>query len=331
MAGYDITGISPIGLNMGGSFSDYSSYLPSAMGMAGMSALAGGGTSGFYGGGYGAGTMGSMGMMGMMAPMMEYQQYMTRLQNQLDLDSLNHTKTMHRGMIDNEVQAHEDSLSGIVQKLLADSAAQDGVMKLYHKIQQGDQNGIIQEYDKLQAIVLAKFDKEINSHGTSIARAADARRIITSMYNNMINSMARDGKEHDLYNDIKSSSDSAFKQGVVCGFRGESDQRYREETLNHIYGERIEHWGSKQSQEKLGKGIGIAGSVFRDIGEGAAIGAGTWVAGLSALNLITLLLGSKWWAKGKLLGKGASFAAAAGILALGAHDIIKRTNSKSEK
>lgn len=323
-------GISPIGLGLGAStYGDYSNYMPSSMGMMGM---------GGYGSGYGVDGMtgmglgtGMYGMGGLMNGLMEYQMYMNQMQNQLDLNNLNHTATMHAGMIDSQVQAHEDSLHGLVQKLLADGAVQSRIMTLYSKIREGDQKGVIQEYDKLKDRVYETFDKDIASKGISIGRADEARRIIETMYGQLVTSTAQDGKTHTLDGDINEYCDGAFMSGLVSGFKGQGNRVYREETINHIYGKRIDNYKTNQGQKMLGKYIGTTGSFFRDIGAGLALGAGTWGAGLSAATVITGLCGGspiKNW-NWKTLGKGFGIAGAIGMAAMVAWDVIKRIDNKS--
>jgi len=322
--GYGITGISPIGLGLGDSaFGDYSGYMPSSMGLPGMGGYSSGlGTGGMYGG---------FGMGGLMNGMMEYQMYLNKMQNQLELNQLGHTRSMHAGMIENEVEAHEDSLHGIAQKLLADAAVQSRIMTLYDKIREGDQKGAIQEYDKLKDRVYETFDKDFASKGITIGRADEARRIIETMYGQLVTNTSQDGETHTLKGDLDRYCDGAFMTGFVSGFRGQSDRNYRAETINHIYGKRIDNYKSNQGQKIFGKYVGTLTSFFRDLGAGAAIGAGTYGAGLSAATAITMLCGGKpiknWnWQK---LGKGFGWAALAGFAAMTAWDVIKRIDSKT--
>ncbi len=322
-----ITGISPIGLGLGtSSFSDYSGYMPSSMGLPGTGGYGSGmGTDGMLG-------MGNLGMGGMMGGLMEYQMYMQKLQNQLDLENLNHTNAMHTGMVQNQVKAHEETLTGIVEQLTTDAAVQSRIMTMYDKIREGDQKGVMQEYDKLKDRVYETFDKEIAAKGISIGRADEARRIIEMIYGNIVSSTAPDGQTHTLSGDIERYCDNAFMSGIVGGFRGQGNRNYKDETINHIYGKRIDNYESKQYQRKLGKLVGTIGSGFRDIGEGIVIGGGTYAAGLSAAAVITKLAGGhpiqNWnW---KFLGKGVGVAALVGTALVLGSDIYKRvTRDKS--
>ena len=327
MQGYGITGISPIGLGLdaGGAFGDYSNFMPSSLGLAGMGGYGNGMTGSVFGaGGYGLG--------GMMGGLMEYQLYMNQLQNQIDLNNMNHVGAMHSGLISNQVKAHEESLSGMMQKLLADASVQSRLMTLHDKIREGDQRGVIEEYDKLKDRVYATFDSEISTKGITIGRADEARRMIEVMYQNIVSATSPDSRTHTLKGDIEQYCDKAFMTGVISGFKGQNDRNYQAEVINHIYGERIDNVKGNQGQKVLGKGIGTIASVFRDMAEGTVLGAGTWAAGTTLVAGISLLCGGKpsnwWW---KATKGGAGWAALAGIAAMGAWDVIKRIDNNSKK
>ena len=243
---------------------------------------------------------------------------------------------MHAGVISNEVQANEDTLSGVIQKLLADGAVQEGIMTLHSKIKEGDQTGVCQEYDKLKDYVYATFDKEIKAKGISIARDAEARRIIRYIYGQIVSNTARDGdSEHDLEGDIQKYCGNAFQVGFMSGFKGNNNQRYIEETLNHITGKRIDNRGYKDHLQKKGKVIGTICAGLKDIGVGGVEGAGLYAVGVSTLALLAALCRFKGVGNvslGKMyaaLMSKTGYAAAAGILFTGAADVIHRKNNKA--
>lgn len=318
-----ITGISPIGLGFDtSSFGDYSNYMPSMMGYNMY------GNGGLYGaGGYGMG----MGLGYAMAPMLEYQQQLALMQNQLEYNTLNHTRQMHSGLVSNEVQAHEESLSGVIQKLLADGAVQSRIMTLHTKIKEGDQDGVCQEYDKLKENVYRTFEKELRNNGISINKADEARRIIESIYGQIVSSTARDGQDHTLEGDIEKYCGTAFQTGFMGGFKGNYSQRYREETLNHIYGKQIYNRSYKDGLKTKGKVLGTICAGFKDVGVGGVEGAGIYAVGVSMAALIATLCGAKGVGKwyGKLMSK-TGWAAVAGIGITGASDIIRRTGNKQQ-
>ncbi len=265
-------------------FGDYTNYMPSMMGLP---------ATGAYGSGSVFNNMYGYGM-NPMSMMMEYPIYMQNLQNQLERNNLEHTSFMHNGMINNEVKAHEESLSGVVQKLLTDGAAQEKLMTFYDKLREGDQNGAAQEYDKLKDTIYATYGKELESKGININRADEARRIIETMYADVISASSADGP-HTLRADIDRYCGSAFESGFVNGYNNEKGQRYKDELINHIYGERINNYDSKENRKDLGNVLGVATSGVVSGVEGAAIGG---VAGLGAAGMI--------YVTSKFLNKGAN-------------------------
>lgn len=272
-------GFSPLGtygLGAGAGFGDYSSYMPSAMGMYGMGGF---GMPGMYG-------------MGGMGSIFEYQKYMNQMQNEMELNKLNHTAAMHSGMVNNEVLAHEDTFSGIVRKLMTDGDIQQRIMTLNRKIKEGDQNGVCQEYDKLKERVYNECTKEFEEKGIKGNRADLANQIIESLYGNIIS--AREGQTHSLHEDITRYGDGAFQNGFLSGFRRDHHGMYVDETLNHIYGERIDHRSEKDARKALGKGIGRTASVLEAGAIGAALGAGAYTIGAG----VGVGLVPKLWKKG---------------------------------
>jgi len=329
-ASYGMAGISPIGIGlMPSAYGDYSNYMPSSM----MDGTYGGGLmNSVFGNGYGAGTTGMMGMMGMpgMSGMMnmwaDYQKYMTDIQNQIQQNQIDHAGVMHNKMVDYQVNTHKDALSGMMETMLADSAIQQRVYSLHEKLVEKDQRGACQEYDKLKERVYATYSEEMKKHGCSIGRADDANQWIEKVYGNLIS--AATGTEHSLRGDIDKYCDGAFGTGFWEGFKGETNQKYRSETENHIFGKRIDNRRGKNTQETVGKGLGMFTSAFKDVGAGSLLGAGVYISGISLGAFVNLLAGGKAsWYK-DAVKKGTGWAALAGIGALVAADVIKRISNK---
>lgn len=277
----DALGISPLGtygLGIGTGFGDFSSYLPSELSMNGMYGMNGGMNSIFGMGGYG---MGGYGMMGMMA---EYQKYMAQVQQQIDQMQLGHTAMMHKGMVQNEVSAHEDTFSGIIQKLMTDGDIQQRIYSLNRKIKEGDQDGVCDEYDKLKQRVYRECAAEFKGKGAAAHRSDTANQIISSLYGNIIS--AREGETHELYQDIQKYGDGAFQNGFLQGFRGDHHERFVDETINHIYGERIDHRSEKDFRQNIGRGLGNTAGVLERGVLGAGIATGGWLLGAGLLSII---------------------------------------------
>jgi len=306
-------GLSPLGtygLGAGAGFSDYSSYMPSTMGMYGMGGL---GTGGMYG----------MGGMAGMGSIFEYQKYMNQMQNQMELNRLNHTAAMHNGMINNEVLAHEDTFSGIVRKLMTDGDIQQRIMTLNRKIKEGDQDGVCQEYDKLKQRIYNECSREFANKGTYGNRADLANQVIESLYGNIVS--AREGQTHSLHEDITRYGDGAFQNGFLSGFRRDHHGKYVDETLNHIYGERIDHRSEKDARQTLGKGIGRVASGVEGLATGGLIGAAANIVGAGSVGLLACAVPNKtfrekcalpilkWAVRPKALGIAAGIGAIAGL------------------
>ncbi len=266
-------GLSPLGtygLGAGSGFGDYSSFMPSAMGMYGMGSM------------YGLGGFGGMGNI------FDYQRYMQQMQQQMELNSLNHTAAMHSGMINNEVLAHDDTFSGIIRKLMTDGDIQQRINTLYDKVKEGDQDGVCEEYDKLKNRIYTECSREFKEKGTYGNRADLANQIIESLYGNIINATATDGQRHSLEEDIKRYGDGAFQNGFMTGFRRDHHGRYVDETLNHIYGKRIDHRSEKDTRKTLGTGIGRAANGVEGMITGGALGAASMILGTSVISGLTL-------------------------------------------
>lgn len=316
--GMGITGISPtIGLGAS-AFGDYSGYMPSTMGLPTNSGYGSFGDNSIFGTGYGG--MGGFGMGGMMNGLLEYQMYMSQLNNKIEENSIDHIAAMHGKMVNNNTRAHHESMSGMMSTMLADSAIRQGVVKLHEKIAEKDQKGVCQEYDKLKSNVYETYKKEMEKNGCAIAKADDANEYIEKVYYNMTGTTLRD--------DIKKHCGGALESGFLQGFKGTEDNYYQDETINHIYGERIDNRRNKDAQENIGKGLGMIGALFKDVGVGAAIGAGTYASGISLAALVQTMGGigkASWW---KTAIKHTGKAGLVGIALMLGYDIIKRFGNK---
>lgn len=289
-----IAGISPIGFGLGTSpYGDFSNYLPSNMGMFGMNNGMMGGLDNLSAMGLNYGTGGlNYGMGYGMGGMLGYQQYMAQMQNNIDKMNLNHVAEMHTGVVNNEVQAHEDTFSGIIRKLMTDGDIQQRIYSLNRKVKEGDQKGVCEEYDKLKARVYSECATEFKGKGKAGHKSDLANQIIDSLYGNIIS--AREGTTHSLYQDIQKYGDTAFGTGFNAGFRGDGKRQTVGATINHIYGERTDHYGSKKRAQYLGTGVGTIAGVIKEGFLGAGVGAGAWILGSGIVATVP-----KAWGCGK--------------------------------
>ena len=307
-SGYGIQGIgyNPLGTNglgMTGSYGSYDACMPSMMGLnCGM-----GMNSSIFG-------MGAMNpMMGMYNPL-----FMGQMMSQMEMNQLNHAGRMHTGVLNNEVTAHRETDSALMQKILTNSDIQQGVQNLYNKVREGDQDGICQEFDKLKSYVYRTYSDELVARGDKTNPKVAATQIIEAVYGNIIS--AQTGQTHDLRSDIKRYGDGAFKNGFLQGFRTDHHEKYVDETLNHCFGMQVDQKGSKDFRQGVGKGLGYIGSALEKGVYGAGLGVGLTGIGLG-LGKVLPWVGKKYsWIK--TMGKVAKPVAAAGLLAGIALDVF---------
>ena len=106
--GYGISGIgyNPLGnmgLGMSGAYGSYDAYMPSMMGMN-------------YG--MGMGMNPSFGMGGMMGAYPAFMAQMQQVQNQIEASQAEHNSAMHNILLNNEVNAHRETDSALMKKML---------------------------------------------------------------------------------------------------------------------------------------------------------------------------------------------------------------------
>lgn len=329
--GTDITKISPLGtygLSAASAYGSYDNYMPSTYAMNGMMNT---GMNGIGFGGMDPSMMYGMGMMNPMAGsygmeiMMQYPKMMHELQNEIEKNQLLHNADMHRGMVTNEAKAYDDSVSALVQKILVNGDVQQGIMSLHEKIKEGDQDGICEEYDKLKTYVYNEYKEEFKNKGDKINAAIAANEVIERMYNEIVSQ--KFGGTHSLREEIIAHGETAFQNGFYRGLRQDHNQKYVNQTLNHIYGERINNVGENENRQKFGKVLGFGASFAEKGAIGAAAGFGTYIVLGGACSLIKKVTTNKWakfnpkWAFGR-----APLIAAAGFLVW---DVISKCSKNS--
>ena len=286
----------------------YDSYMPQFMGgMAypyGMDAYAGYGMGGYYGA-Y------PMSMMG-------YPVYMQEMYNERERLSINHAHDMHKRVVDMEAAAYDDSNKAIVRKTLSNGTVLKSMNSLRSMVLKGDQNGICQEFDNLVADVMNEYGSEFASRGKGYNTYDGAITVIESMYSSLFRSRLRD--------DIKRYGDKTLANGFLQGFREDHHTMTIDETLHHIYGERIEQYQSMKNTQSMGKAFGIMAYGAEKMIIGAGIGAtgyaGIWGASKAGKYLFGMK-GMKFNLKS--MGK---WAAVAAVIYTG-YKCIKRAITKN--
>ena len=307
--GYGISGIgyNPLGnmgLGMSGQYGSYDAYMPSMMGMN-------------YG--MGMGMNPSFGMGGMMGAYPAFMAQMQQVQNQIEASQAEHNSAMHNILLNNEVNAHRETDSALMKKMLTNGDIHQGIQNLYNKVREGDQDGICSEFDKLKDYVYNTYRDELAARGDKINPSVSATQYIEAIYGNVIS--AQTGQVCDLRSDIKRYGDGALQNGFMSGLRRDHHSRYIDETMNHCFGLEIDQKGSKDMRQTIGNGAGRTVSVLEKGVYGA--GAGVAAAGIG-LGLGKLLsFGKLPWLKA--MGKAWKPAMCIGAIAGMAADIWWQT------
>lgn len=269
--GYPNMGLGALGLNAGSGYGSYDAYMPSMMGM-----------NGSVFGGNALGNLANVGsMMGMYNPtfMAQYQDAM----NKIEAMQAQHMGTMHGVMKNNEVIAHRQTDSALINKILTNSDVMQGIQNLYDKVHDGDQDGICHEFDKLRNSIINTYKDELASRGDKINPLTSATQIIETLYGQV--ATAYTGQTTSLRDDIKKHCDGALANGFASGFWSGNHERFVDETLNHCFDLDIDRRGSKDLAKDVGYYAGSAASVVEKGAIGAAAGAGLYTLGGGAISL----------------------------------------------
>ena len=288
-----------LGLGVTGQYGSYDAYMPSSLAMN-------------YGIGMGGSIFPMAGMYGMYNPV-----FMAQMQQQVEASQAIHNGNMHGLLLDNEVNAHQETDSALMRKMLTNGDIQQGIGNLYDKVRAGDQDGICNEFDKLKGYIFNTYRDEFKARNGKINPSASATQYIEAIYSQLASSWAGDGQVHSLRDDIQRYGDGSFQNGFMTGFRKGHHERYIDETMSHCFGMRIDQKESKDMRKGLGNGVGRVASGLEKGIYGAAAGVGAATIGCGLGKLISF---------GKLptftkFGRTAGFAACLGAIAGIAADI----------
>jgi hypothetical protein len=225
---------------------------------------------------YGMAGMGAMGSIyGMYNPL-----YMTQMHQQIESNQLQHSIDMHSLTKNMEVANQRRTDNALIEKILTNGDVQNGVKNLYYKVQEGEQDGVRQEFDKLKEIIYNRYNDELVAKGSEVNPETAIVEIIERLYRQIAQS--------DLESDIRKHGETALQNGFLRGFRGGHSKTYVEETINHCFGRRIDNKGSKEFAQGAGMCFGGIASAVEKGAYGAIAGvAGTGLV-LGLGNLFTL-------------------------------------------
>ena len=270
--GYSMYGLGALGLDPSGAFS---SYNPMFMGASPY------------------GTMGMPGMMGMgmmnpeymtqyMKQMTDMQKYMAEVQHQQEKTQLLHSTDMHSAIQQAEINNLSAHDRAIFQKAMVDGDVKEGVRNLANVIRGGDQDAICEEFDKLKMSIYTKYSDYFQSADATKNTYANVNNLIRTLYAQIVG--AQLGQPADLENDIKTYGETAFNHGFNIGFLGKKghNEKYSEETINYLFGTRINDKESKDRAAKIGEYAGKGVEVLA----AAPIG---YAGGLAALGILKCL------------------------------------------
>ena len=275
--------ISPLGtygLGAMGGYGSYDAYMPSSY-MSGMGAGMGMGMTdpsifgmGLYGmGGYG------------MNAMLQYPLLYGQMQAQMENNQLNHAVQMQQGVNQYAVSAHSSSDKALIQKIMNNGDIQYNINNLRQKVVEGDQKGIMSEFDKIRNAILNTYSNEFDKMGTNINRVTTANEIIKRVYSATVS--AQTNEVVDLEEDIVKYGQGSFGAGFMDGFRAGSHGRYTDQTLQYCFGRDIDQKKYKDEQKTFGKAIGSGASILEKGAWGAIVGVG----GAATISGINKLLG----------------------------------------
>ncbi|MBE7711934.1 MAG: hypothetical protein E7Z92_07345 [Cyanobacteria bacterium SIG31] len=261
--GYPQFGLGQLGLGGYGPYSSaYSSYMPATMGTYGFSP---------YG----------MGGLGYFNPA-----FMAQMQQNIEASQLQHAGAMHNIMKDVEVSNYSRSDNALIEKIAQNGSVAGGISSLYQKVREGDQEGVMQEWDKLKEFIRTTYRDELDARADKVNIDATINEIIKRLYASTIS--AQEGRNVDLITDLRKYGEKHFENGFNAAFFGDGHSKATvDDTLNHCFGHRIDDKGSKETTRKIGSAVGEGAEWATWTAGGIAAGTGVATAGLGFARALT--------------------------------------------
>ena len=265
-------GLGQYGLSDFGPYnSAYSSYMPTAMSM----------------GMYDPYSMGTMNcaynpyMMNMYNP-----QFMAKMQQDIEVSNLQHAGAMHNIMKDVEVSNYSRSDEALIEQIAQNGSVASGISNLYQKVREGDQEGVMQEWDKVKEYVKSTYQDKLSARADKVNIDETVTEIVKRLYSSTVS--AQEGRTADLVSDIKKYGETHFQNGFNEAFFGDGHSKATiGDTLEHCFGLRIDDEGSKKTQRKIGASLGEGLEWGAWTLGGTAAAAGVTALGMSAVKACT--------------------------------------------
>ncbi len=237
-----------------------------------------------------------------MGQMMDYQtemyKKMYKTQEELEKQKLEHATEMHALGQKADVMNMEAHERATFLKSMQDSDVELGVRGLYEAVRRGDQDDICMKYDELKLVLVRKYGDYFNSAQGQKNLEQQLNQKISELYAQYGTAWNGGSVTADLRRDINAYGESPFMNGFRRAFLGNQghNEYYSEQTLNYLFGDRINDQGSKAKAQK-------AGAWTEHIAE-ATLGAplAGAAAGLSATAIAKAILPSNltgWMKYGK--------------------------------
>lgn len=290
---YSIQAIgSPFGNYGLGGYNAYSSYYPSfVMGMmpgltAGMGMMPG--ISGMPG----VGVYNTETLMKMQQEWQKSQMQLMRdmqlnnfdLQKDMQKAQLQHDQEMHDLTIDSEIANQRRSDRAFVQKSLTGGEVDSAIENLYHKVREGDCEGVVEEFNKAKAAIYATYGTDLAGNGAKTNYDQSVIKILKDKYAAICT--AYDEQVSDLESDIKKYCEGAGKNGFMQGWHDEHSKLYAEEVVEKCFGRRVNNKDSKDLKRNITKIVGSGAHVLTvGVGGGFAAGATAYTLGKGALSV----------------------------------------------
>lgn len=218
--------------------------------------------------------------------MIDMQKGQFGLQRDMAVAQLQHDQEMHDLTKDYQLSNQRKSFHTDIQQSLTTGSIESAVENLYHKIREGDGEGVVEEFQKAKDAVYRICGSDLTVNGVKTNYDAEVIRIIKDKYAAYATSI--DGAAADIESDIKEYCEGAGKNGFMQGWHEDHSELYAEEIVEKCFGRRVDNKGSKDFRQEVGKWTGTGTHLLGvGLGGGAAAGGALASIGLGLSKIFT--------------------------------------------